>query len=139
LKPVKILGLFIGLIQLASVLMFILSVYTITSVLQSSMSGDGMALELIVNEASGEGALQLELSPNNLGFFDTTLYLELSMFADDEIIATDSSSIMLIAGSQETMSLNLVVDSKDMERIFVQDLETHLEFTIDLKTLYGSI
>ena len=98
-----------------------------------------MSLELNVNAASGEGALQLELSPSNLGFLDTKLYIELSMFAGGENIASDSSSVMLIAGSQENMSLNLVVDTIDMERIFTQELKTNLVFTIDLRTLYDLV
>lgn len=139
MKPVKILGLFISFVQLASVLAFIFSIYTVTSVLQSSMSGGEMSLELNVNAASGEGALQLELSPSNLGFLDTKLYIELSMFAGGENIVSDSSSVMLIAGSQENMSLNLVVDTIDMERIFTQELKTNLVFTIDLRTLFDLV
>ena len=46
MKPSKILGVIIAVVQLVSVLAFVLSIYTVTSVLQSSMSGEGLVMEL---------------------------------------------------------------------------------------------
>jgi len=139
LKPSKILGVIIAVVQLVSVLAFVLSIYTVTSVLQSSMSGEGLAMELTVDESTGVGLLQLELNPSNPGFLDTDLSLELNLLADGEKIAGDSSSVSLSAGAQETLSLNLMVDADDMERIINQELETSMEVTIGLKTLYDLV
>jgi len=139
LKPAKILGLIIAVIQLASVLAFVASMYTVTAVLSSSLSGEGMALELTVDEYTGVGTLKLELYPINPGFLSTDLSVELILFADGEDIASDSSSVSLAAGSQETLSLDLTVDSVDMERIITEELETSLEVTFSLRTLYDLI
>ena len=139
LKPAKILGVIIAVVQLASVLAFVLSIYTVTSVLQSSMSGEGLAMELTVDESTGVGLLQLELYPSNPGFLDTDLSLELNLLADGEMIASDSSSVSLSAGAQETLSLSLMVDADDMERIINQGLETSMEVTIALRTLYDLV
>jgi len=139
LKPAKILGLIIAVIQLASVLAFVASMYTVTAVLSSSLSGEGMALEMTVDEYTGVGTLKLELYPINPGFLSTDLSVELILFADGEDIASDSSSVSLAAGSQETLSLDLTVDSVDMERIITEELETSLEVTFSLRTLYDLI
>jgi len=139
LKPAKILGLIIAVIQLASVLAFVASMYTVTAVLSSSLSGEGMALELTVDESTGVGTLQLELYPINPGFLSTDLSVELILLADGEDIASDSSSVSLAAGSQETLSLDLTVDAADMERIITKELETSLEVTFSLRTLYDLI
>jgi hypothetical protein len=139
LKPAKILGLIIAVIQLASVLAFVASMYTVTAVLSSSLSGEGMALELTVDESAGIGTLQLELYPINPGFLSTDLSVELILLADGEDIASDSSSVSLAAGSQETLSLDLTIDAADMERIITEELETSLEVTFSLRTLYDLV
>jgi hypothetical protein len=139
LKPAKILGLIIAVIQLASVLAFVASMYTVTAVLSSSLSGEGMALELTVDESTGVGTLQLELYPITPGFRSTDLSVELILLADGEDIASDSSSVSLAAGSQETLSLDLTIDAVDMERIITEELETSLEVTFSLRTLYDLI
>ena len=139
MKPAKILGLVIAVIQLASVLAFVASMYTVTAVLSSSLSGEGMALELTVDESTGVGTLQLELYPINPVFLSTDLSVELILLADGEDIASDSSSVSLAAGSQETLSLDLTVDAADMERIITKELETSLEVTFSLRTLYDLI
>jgi hypothetical protein len=139
LKPAKILGVIIAVIQLSSVLAFVASMYTVTAVLSSSLSGEGMALELTVDESTGVGTLQLELYPINPGFLSTDLSVELILLADGEDIASDSSSVSLAAGSQETLSLDLTVDAADMERIITEELETSLEATFGLRTLYDLV
>lgn len=139
MKPAKILGLIIAVIQLASVLAFVASMYTVTAVLSSSLSGEGMALELTVDESTGVGTLQLELYPINPGFLSTDLSVELILLADGEDIASDSSSVSLAAGSQEILSLDLTIDAVDMERIITEELETSLEVTFSLRTLYDLI
>lgn len=139
MKPAKILGLIIAVIQLASVLAFVASMYTVTAVLSSSLSGEGMALELTVDESAGIGTLQLELYPINPGFLSTDLSVELILLADGEDIASDSSSVSLAAGSQETLSLDLTIDAADMERIITEELETSLEVTFSLRTLYDLV
>lgn len=139
MKPAKIIGVIIAVIQLSSVLAFVASMYTVTAVLSSSLSGEGMALELTVDESTGVGTLQLELYPINPGFLSTDLSVELTLLADGEDIASDSSSVSLAAGSQETMSLDLTVDAADMERIITEELETSLEATFGLRTLYDLV
>lgn len=139
MKPAKILGLIITVIQLSSVLAFVASMYTVTAVLSSSLSGEGMALELTVDESTGVGTLQLELYPINPGFLSTDLSVELILLADGEDIASDSSSVSLAAGSQETLSLDLTVEAADMERIITEELETSLEVTFGLRTLYDLV
>lgn len=139
MKPAKILGVIIAVIQLSSVLAFVASMYTVTAVLSSSLSGEGMALELTVDESTGVGTLQLELYPINPGFLSTDLSVELILLADGEDIASDSSSVSLAAGSQETLSLDLTVDAADMERIITEELETSLEATFGLRTLYDLV
>jgi hypothetical protein len=139
LKPAKVLGVVISMVQLASVLAFVLSIYTVTMVLQSSISGEGLAMELTVDESTGRGLLQLELNPSNPGLLDTDLSLELNLLADGEKITGDSSSVSIAAGSQEALSLNLMVEAADMERIISQGLETSMEVTIGLRTLYDLV
>ena len=139
MKPTKVLGVVISMIQLASVLAFVLSIYTVTMVLQSSISGEGLAMELTVDESTGRGLLHLELNPSNPGLLDTDLSLELNLLADGEKITGDSSSVSIAAGSQETLSLNLMVEAADMERIISQGLETSMEVTIGLRTLYDLV
>ncbi len=139
MKPAKVLGVVISMIQLASVLAFVLSIYTVTMVLQSSISGEGLAMELTVDESTGRGLLHLELNSSNPGLLDTDLSLELNLLADGEKITGDSSSVSIAAGSQETLSLNLMVEAADMERIISQGLETSMEVTIGLRTLYDLV
>jgi hypothetical protein len=139
LKPAKILGAIIAIIQLSSVLAFAASMYTVTAVLSSSLSGEGMALELTVDKSTGVGTLQLELYPINPGFLSTDLSVELILLADGEGIASDSSSVSLEAGAQETLSLDLTVEAADMERITTEELETSLEATFGLRTLYDLV
>ncbi len=139
MKSFKVLGVFIAVVQLASALAFVLSIYTITAILSTSMAGEGLAMELTVDEATGVGTLQLELAPFNPGFLETDLSVELILLAEGESIASDSSTVTLAAGSEEPLLLDLVVDADDMERIITDGLETSLEITFSLRTLYNMV
>ena len=139
MKPARVIGVFTAVVQLASFLAFALSIYTVMAVLLSSLSGEALALELTVDENTGNGMINVELNPSNLGFLETDLSLGINLYADDERIAGDSSSVSLAAGSQGTLTLDLVVNAADMERIIDQELETSLEVTIGLRTLYDLV
>lgn len=65
MKAVNVMRVALIVVQLVSVAAFGLSLYTITSVLNTSLSGSGMAVDMTFDEATGSGLLEIGLSPGN--------------------------------------------------------------------------
>jgi hypothetical protein len=138
LKTTKIIGLLILIAQIGSLVAFGLSIYSIYRVLTSTFSG-GLGFEMGFDEATGAGTLQLEVAPQNLGYLDTGVTLGLKLLDGDGVpVASDTTSVTLIPGGSETISLVLEVSQEDYERIALEG-ESSIELSVSLRTLFDLV
>ena len=124
--------------QIGSLVAFGLSIYGIYGVLSSTFTG-GLAFEMDIDEATGVGSLQVEVTPQNPGYIDADVTLGLSLLDGDGIsVASESSSVTIAPGGYETITLILEVSQEDFERISTEGVST-LELHVGLRTLYNLV
>ncbi len=124
--------------QIGSLAVFGLSIYSIYGVLSSTFTG-GLAFEMDIDEATGVGSLQVEVTPQNPGYIDADVTLGLSLLDGDGVsVASESSSVVLNPGGSETITLVLEVSQGDFERISTEGVST-LELYVGLRTLYDLV
>lgn len=138
MKTTKIIGLLIMIAQIGSLVAFGLSIYSIYGVLSSTFTG-GLAFEMDIDEVTGVGSLQVEVTPQNPGYIDADVTLGLSLLDGDGIsVASESSSVTIAPGGYETITLILEVSQEDFERISTEGVST-LELYVGLRTLYDLV
>ena len=124
--------------QIGSLIAFGLSIYSIYGVLSSTFTG-GLAFEMDIDEATGAGSLQVEVTPQNPGYIDADVTLGLSLLDGDGVsVASGSSSMTIAPGGSETITLILEVSREDFERISTEGVST-LELYVGLRTLYNLV
>lgn len=138
MKTTKIIGLLIMIAQIGSLVAFGLSIYSIYGVLSSTFTG-GLAFEMDIDEATGVGSLQVEVTPQNPSYLDADVTLGLSLLDGDGVsVASESSSVTIAPGGSETITLILEVSREDFERISTEGVST-LELYVGLRTLYNLV
>lgn len=138
MKTTKIIGLLIIITQIASLAAFGLSIYSIYGVLSSTFTG-GLAFEMDIDEATGTGILQVEVTPQNPSYIDTDVTLGLSLLDGDGVtVASESSTVTIAPGGSETITLILEISREDSERIAMEGVST-LELYVGLRTLYDLV
>jgi len=138
-KAVQVVGVLITLVQLGSVVGFGLSLHTMAGVVMGTISGGEMGIEMNVDELGGPGSMELNLTTNNPGFLEATASLEI-MILDNlgAPLDTDYETVILQPGDSQTVNLRLEISASDIMRI-VEGMETSVEVTISLRTLYDLV
>ncbi len=135
MRAVRVFGVVMLAIQLASMIAFGASMYTIIAVASSTASEDSMAMELTLDEATGVGVLRLEAITHNEGLLGVNLVVGVSALDEaGETLARNSTSVHLEAGEGRAVSVSLNLPLGVMRRITVERRGS-LEVTMDLKTL----
>ena len=124
--------------QIGSLVAFGLSIYSVYGVLSSTFKG-GLGFEMGIDEATGVGSLQVEVTPQNPGYIDAEVTLGLSLLDGDGVsVASESSSVTIAPGGSETITLILEISRIDLERISTEGVST-LELYVGLRTLYNLV
>ncbi len=124
--------------QVGSLVAFGLSIYSVYGVLSSTFTG-GLGFEMGIDESTGAGSLQVEVTPQNPGYIDAEVTLGLSILDGDGVsVASESSSVTIVPGGSETITLVLEVSRVDLERISTEGVST-LELFVGLRTLYDLV
>ncbi len=124
--------------QIGSLVAFGLSIYSVYGVLSSTFTG-GLGFEMGIDEATGVGSLQVEVTPQNPGYIDAEVTLGLSLLDGDGVsVASESSSVKIAPGGSETITLILEISRVDLERISTEGVST-LELYVGLRTLYDLV
>ncbi len=138
MKTTKIIALLIMIAQIGSLVAFGLSIYSVYGVLSSTFTG-GLGFEMGIDEATGVGSLQVEVTPQNPGYIDAEVTLGLSLLDGDGVsVASESSSVKIAPGGSETITLILEISRVDLERISTEGVST-LELYVGLRTLYDLV
>ncbi len=138
MKTTKIIALLIMIAQIGSLVAFGLSIYSVYGVLSSTFTG-GLGFEMGIDEATGVGSLQVEVTPQNPGYIDAEVTLGLSLLDGDGVsVASESSSVKIAPGGSETITLILEISRVDLESISNEGVST-LELYVGLRTLYDLV
>lgn len=138
MKTTKVIGLLIVIVQIVSLSAFGLSIYSIYGVLSTTFSG-GLAFDMDVEESTGVGILQVEVTPQNPGYLDADVTLGLTLLdGDGESVASESSSVTISPGGSETIYLSIMVSQEDYARISSEGLSS-LKLHVGMRTLYDLV
>ena len=139
MKAVQVVGVLITLVQLGSVVGFGLSLHTKAGVVMGTISSGAMGIEMNVEELGGPGSMELNLSPQNPGFLEATATFEILILDDLGVpLDTDYETVTLQPGDSQLVNLRLEISAFDITRI-VEGMETSVEVTIGLRTLYNLV
>ena len=139
MKAVQVVGVLITLVQLGSVVGFGLSLHTMAGVVMGTISGGEMGIEINVEEMGGPGSMELNLTAHNPGFLEATATFEILILDDlGAPLDADYESVILEPSESQQVNLRLDISAADIMRI-VEGMETSVEVTIGLRTLYGLV
>ena len=135
MRAVRVFGLVVAMIQLASMIAFGASMYTILVVASSTASGDATAISVQIDEATGVGVLRFDAATRNEGLLGVNV--KIGVFAFDvkgERFADNSTSVHLEVGQEEPVSLTLRLPADLIRRMLDGDGDC-FEVTVELRTL----
>ena len=136
LKISKIIGLIIGVVQLASAVTLILGMHTMLGVFATALPGGEQGIEI---QFTDPVVIPFELSPRNDGFLEATMSVRVSMVVDGEEITSDSASVVILPGAMVPMELKLLVSLSDAQEYFQEGVDLEMRTEIYVSTLYDLI
>lgn len=140
MKAVKVFGITILAVQLASMLVFGLSLHTIIGLVSSAASGESISLEMTFDEDTGAGMLMLKAKPRNGGYLGVDFTMGLGALDEEgSYIARNSTSVHLDAGEEKDIQLCLFVPSEEIQEMMLEEVEAYLEVSMEIRTLNNMV
>jgi len=100
------------------------------------VTGETFNLNIIEDESSGDLLLSLEANPRNNGFLDISISIELKIIdLNDHVIAEDSTSFNINAGSSHPLSLSLAIPASMVGDGGLQGDEGYMQMRLTVETL----
>jgi hypothetical protein len=135
LRAVRVFGVVVAVVQLASMIAFGASMYTILVVASSTASGDATAISVKIDEATGVGVLRFDAATRNEGLLGVNVKIGVYAFdVKGERFADNSTSVHLEVGQEEPVSLTLRLPAGLIRRMLNGDGDC-FEVTVELRTL----
>ena len=136
LKKTTMLKLCTRIAIILTVAIFVVSFYNLFTFLGNIVTGETFSLNFIEDELSGDLLLSLDANPRNDGFLDISLSIELTVFdLNDHIIAEDSTSFNINAGSSHPLSLSLAIPAGTVGNGGLQGDEGYMHMKLTVRTL----
>jgi hypothetical protein len=139
LKAVKVFGVLVVVVQLASMITFGASMYTLLMVASSTASGEAMAIRVTFDETTGVGLLRLDAKTRNEGLLGVDLAVAIYALNDEGAhFLRNSTSVHLGVGEEEPVSLALRLPEGLVRRMLDGEGDC-FEVTVDLRTLNNMV
>ncbi len=136
MKFSKILGLIIGVVQLASAVALILGMQAMLGVFASAFSSGGQSAEI---QFTDPVIIPVTLTPSNTGYLDANMDVKISMLVDGVEVASDSTTVMVSAGSSVPVELELQLPLAEAQQYFQTGSNLQQEIDVKVSTLYDMI
>ncbi len=137
MKSSKVLGGLISVVQLASMVVFVLTMQTILGVFATSLPNGETEIEPQLGDPV---VIPFPLNPSNNGYLDATLTVSVSLMVDGgQEIASDSETVNIPPGSSVPVELELSLSQAEAIECLQEGAE--VEWLVDFKvtTLYDLI
>ena len=140
LKKTTMLKLCIRVAIILTIAIFVVSFYNLFSFLGSIVTGETFKLNMIEDVSDGDFLLSLEANPRNNGFLDISVSIELKIIdLYDRVIAEDSTSFIINAGSSHHLSLSLAIPASMVGDEGLQGDEGYMQMRLTVRTLSGLV
>jgi hypothetical protein len=135
LEKKRALRLSYRILIVLTVVIFIVGLYNLFSFLSTAISGDSFDIDLNKNEITGDWIFSFEANPMNNGVLPISLYFEITLFdLDDNLIATNSSTTYIGAGSSQSLSFSLIIPSEFVQGDDIQGDEGYMKMVMTVRT-----
>ena len=136
LKKTTMLKLCTRIAIILTIVIFAVSFYSLFSFLGNIVSGEAFNLNMIEDVLNGDFLLSLEANPQNNGFLDISVSIELKIIdLYDRVIAEDSTSCIINAGSSHPLSLSLAIPASMVGKGGLQGDEGYMQMRLTVRTL----
>ena len=122
---------------IVTVIVFVLGTYNIISFL-GGFSDSSISPNLSRDESTGNWRLTFSGNPKNNGLLDESLSFEITIFdADGNPISTNSTTVIVRAGSSQAFSLTMTVPSEMVPEGNIEQARGSLEIRMGLSEFGG--
>jgi len=136
LKKTTMLKLCTRIAIILTIVIFAVSFYNLFSFLGNIVTGETFNLNMIEDKSNGDLLLSLEANPRNNGFLDISISIELKILdLNDRVIAEDSTSFNINAGSSHPLSLSLPIPASMVGDGGLQGDEGYMQMRLTVRTL----
>jgi hypothetical protein len=140
LKKTTMLKLCIRVAIILTIAIFAVSFYNLFSFLSNIVTGETLNLNMVEDVSSEGFLLSLEANPRNNGFLDISVSIELKIIdLYDRVIAEDSASFIISAGSSHPLSLSLAIPASMVGDRGLQGNEGYMQMRLTVRTLYDLV
>lgn len=136
MKVSKIIGLIIGVVQLASTVALILGMHTMLGVFATALPGGEQGIEI---QYTDPVVIPFELTPRNNGYLEAAMDVSVSMEVDGVMVASDSASVVVPPGGVIPVELELSLSLEDAQEYFQEGADLRWRTEISVSTLYDLI
>jgi len=135
LKKVRALRLSIRVLLVFTIVILVVSLYTLFSFI-SSISSETFNLSLTKNEATGDLMFKFNANPRNNGLLGISLLFELTILDPDyRIIATNSTYVYIEADGSQSFSITLTVPAEFVPGGELQNAKGYFQMKMNVRTL----
>lgn len=136
MRASKILGLIVMVSQLAGIILFAVSTYSLITVVESSVTTEAGGIEATIDEATGRVRLSLTATPTNPGYLGVDLSVSLGLIDENgQYLAVNSTSLHLDPGEARLLNLQLSAALSEVIDYFDGSKEGFIEMKVDVRTL----
>lgn len=136
MSKTKALGLFIIALQLGTLAVLGLSLYTLFNVLSTAISAETFSMKLNIDERTGDWVFTLDANPKNTGVLDVRLSFRIAVVdLNGQLIAENSKSVYIEPGGASPFSLSIVVPAEIAQTQELQENKGAMEVTFSVRTL----
>lgn len=140
MKAVKAFGIVVVAIQLVGFALFVLSFYTLYTVMSTALSGDALMFTSSEDESTGELTLKIEGDLRNDGYIGADLVVEVGVLdIDEEYVGTNSTTLCLDRGERRRITLTLLIPAEEVQRWRSEKDHGFLEFAFRARTLWDLV
>jgi hypothetical protein len=120
----------------STVVVLVVCLFNLLMFLATAVSGDPFDMALTENQAAGGSTLWLNANPRNNGFLGVKLSFELTVLDwDDEVIATNATSVYIAARGTQPFSLSLLIPEGCVQGQDLHGEEGYVQVKLTVKML----
>lgn len=114
--------------QLVSAIGLIVGIYSMLGVYATALPGGDQGIDISYTDPV---VVPFTLTPSNGGYVDSSLEVHVAMIVDGEVVATDSTSVDVPAGTSVPVGLELSIPLDDAQGYFQSSVD--LKWVIDIR------
>jgi len=123
------------ILAIATIVIFITGFYNLIAFL-AGLTSSSIAPTLSQDDITGDWTLAFNGNPRNNGFLDVTVFLEITILdINEHVIATNSTTVLVRAGSSQPFSLIMRIPSDMVPGGKIEEAKGYFQMTMAVREL----